>query len=210
VRARSLQLAASCGWTLTIDAFASASNSLLPRFFARYAEPSAEVEDAFTVPDWACSSCPTCGHYHRETLFAYPPPALLNMFVAKARADGIRAIVVTPLSVSAPYWNKLLRASIVPNADGYLRVRRQPAATDADVAGELAIFAVDFAPYATRHRAQPCVPPCGAEALFRGRCPLGSAADQAERARIHAEILAVHQSLRDAPSPSSFLRSSST
>jgi hypothetical protein len=34
VRQRALALAASCGWTLTVDAFASASNSLLPRFFA--------------------------------------------------------------------------------------------------------------------------------------------------------------------------------
>ena len=107
-----------CGWALTVDAFASEANSLLPRFFARYAEPRAEVEDAFTVPDWTGSSCPTCGCSHRETLFAFPPPPLLNAFVAKARADGVRAIVATPLSVSAPYWNKLLRASVVPNADG--------------------------------------------------------------------------------------------
>jgi hypothetical protein len=42
VRQRVLALAASCGWSLTVDAFTSASNSLLPRFFARYAEPTAE------------------------------------------------------------------------------------------------------------------------------------------------------------------------
>ena len=59
-----------------------------------------------------------------------PPPHMLNAFVAKARADGARAVLVTPLSVSAPYWNKLLRSSVVPNAAGYYRVRRQPVDLD--------------------------------------------------------------------------------
>ena len=116
--------------------------------------------------------------------------------MAKARADGARAVVVTPLSVAAPFWNKLLRASVVPNAEGYLRIRRQPAQLDSDVAGELAIFAVDFAPYSTRTRAPPCSPPCGREGAFRGRCLAGSPADQAERARIHAELQAVGLALR--------------
>ena len=136
VRRRALALAVSCGWSLSVDAFASESNSVLPRFFARYAEPAAECEDAFTVSDWGYSTCPACGNTHRETLFAFPPPPLLNAFVAKARADGVRAVVITPLSVAAPFWNKLLRASVVPNAEGYLRVRRQPARLDSDVAGE--------------------------------------------------------------------------
>ncbi len=54
-------------------------------------------------------------------------------------------MVVTPLAVSAPYWPKPLRASVINNEDGYLRVLRQQAAPpDSDAAGELAIFAVDF------------------------------------------------------------------
>jgi hypothetical protein len=48
---RALVLAAASGWTLTVDAFAAESDSLLPRFFARCAEPLAEAEDALTVPD---------------------------------------------------------------------------------------------------------------------------------------------------------------
>jgi hypothetical protein len=124
-----LRLAASCRWTLSVDTFASHSNALLPRFFARYAEPSAEVKDAFTVPDWAWrSTCPACGQLHRKTLFPFSPPPLLNVFVAKARANlnGARDILITPLSVAAPFWNKLLRAFVVPNPDGYIRVRKQP------------------------------------------------------------------------------------
>ena len=196
VRDLALRLAAACGWTLTVDAFASHSNALLPRFFARYAEPSAEAEDAFTVPDWACSTCPACGLSHRETLFAFPPPQLINAFVAKARADGARAILVTPLSVSAPFWNKLLRASVVPNPDGYIRVRKQHLGLGSDVSGQLAIFAVDFEPQSSRRRTEPLAPPCGDECAFRGRPPSGSLTDQAERARIHAALALVNLALR--------------
>jgi hypothetical protein len=196
VRARAHKLASACGWSLTVDAFASESNRVLPRFFARYAEPLAEAEDAFTVPDWARSSCPACGLCHLETLFAFPPPAMLNHFVAKARADGIRAVVVTPLAVSAPYWNKLLRASVVTNPDGYIRMRRQSAALGSDAPGQLAIFAVDFSPHSTRRHAHCPAPPCGREGEFRGRCPSGSPADQAERARIHADLAALALELR--------------
>jgi hypothetical protein len=185
-----------CGWPLTVDAFASESNSLLPRLFARYAEPSAEAEDAFTVPSWACSTCPACGALHRETLFAFPPPPLINSFVAKARADGARAVVVTPPSVSAPYWNKLLRASVVPNGAGYVRIRRQAVDVDSDVRGELALFAVDFTRYSTRACLAHCLPPCGRELAFRGRPPAGSPADTAERARIHEELDRVGLALR--------------
>jgi hypothetical protein len=199
VRDRAIRLAALCGWPMTVDAFASEANTLLPRFFARYAEPRAEFEDALSVPDWGRSLCPACGAWHRETLFAYPPPPLLNRFVAKARADGARAILVAPLAVSAPYWNKLLRASVVPNADGYVRVRRQQSTADSDVPGELAIFAVDFAPHSTRIHQSPLVDPCGREGAFRGRCPSGSPADQAERARIRAELSAVTLGLRPRP-----------
>jgi hypothetical protein len=129
VRSHADWLARSLGWELAVDAFASEANSLLPRFFARYAEAQAEAEDGFEVKDWDRSTCPACQGINRETLFAFPQAALLNRFVAKVRADSIRAVVVTPLAVSAPYWTKLLRASVVNNTDVYLRVRRQQAAS---------------------------------------------------------------------------------
>ena len=123
LRRRIWAVAAQCGWHITVDAFASADNALTPRFFARFAEPLAEAEDAFTVADWGCSECPACARWHREVLFAYPPPALITRFLAKARADGARALVVVPLSVSAPYWVKLLQASVLPGPLGYVTVR---------------------------------------------------------------------------------------
>jgi hypothetical protein len=202
LRERVLSLAASLGWTLTIDAFATAANTLLPRFFARYAEPDAEAEDAFSVGDWDCSLCPSCGSHHREVLFAYPHPSVLNRFVAKARADGARAIVVTPLSVSAPYWSKLLRASVVPGEEGFLRLTMQQSApAESDRADNLAIFAVDFASSASRRRTLVTAPSCGADSHFRGRPLLGSSMDQADRARIHQQLAALHVTLRDPVAP---------
>ena len=189
LRRRVRAVAEECGWHITVDVFASAENALTPRFFARYAEPLAEAEDAFTVSDWGCSECPACGQWHREVLFAYPPPALINRFLAKARADGVRALVVVPLSVSAPYWTKLLRASVLRDRQGYVTVRhRQQAAPGTDAAGDLAIFPVDFWGEKSRLRGDSCVSMCGREAVFRGRPRLGSVADQADRARILSEL----------------------
>ena len=173
------RLARDLGWLLTIDAFATESNSLLPRFFASFAEPRAEAEDASTVSDWGCSMCPTCGHTHRETLFAYPPPALLPRFVVKAREDGTRAMVVTPLAVTAQYWNKLLRFSVLPHANGFLRIRARPLPSgNNDTDMDLALFAVNFSRAQTRRRS-PSAPGCGQESLFRGRPLLGSVAYRA-------------------------------
>ena len=140
--------------------------------------------------DWARSTCPAYSQSHHETLVAFPPTAIINRFVAKAQADGIRAIVVTLLAVSDPYWSKLLHASVVNNEDGYLRVRRQlDTSSDSDVAGELAIFAVDLSVWSSRHRSSAPSPPCGLEDAFRGRNPIGSSADQEDRRRIRASLV---------------------
>ena len=104
--------------------------------------------------------------------------------------------MVTPLSVSAPYWNKLLRASVVPNGASYVRIQRQAADVDSDARGELALFVVDFTRYSTRACLAHCLPPYGRELAFRGRPPAGSPADTAERARIHKELDRVGLALR--------------
>ncbi len=116
--------------------------------------------------------------------------------MAKARADGARAVVVTPLAVSAPWWNKLLRASVVCNDEGFLRIRKQQSQLGSDAEGELAIFAVDFAPFSSRVRPASPSPLCGGAVAFRGRPPGGSSVDQAERARIHQELQALGLALR--------------
>ena len=106
---------------------------------------------------------------------------------------------MTPLAVSAQYWSKLLRASVVPNEEGYIRVRRQARAAappDSDAAGELAIFAIDFSSWCTRRLVDASSPPCGMESLFCGRDPLGSAADQADRQWIREQMVHLGLTLR--------------
>ena len=88
LRERVRALARRLDWQLTVDAFATESNAFLPRFFARYAEPAAEAEDAFTVPDWAFSRCPHCDRLHRETLFASPPPPLTYPCLPSQSSSG--------------------------------------------------------------------------------------------------------------------------
>ena len=46
------------GERITLDVFASGDNAVVPRFFARHAEPAAEGVDAFAQPSWAVSLCP--------------------------------------------------------------------------------------------------------------------------------------------------------
>ncbi len=121
-----------------------------------------------------CSTCPAWSALRSETLFASHPPPLLSSFVAKARADGARAILATPLSFSAPYWNKLLQASVVPHEAGYLRIRRQARAVDvdSDVRDELAVPAVDFTRYSTRACLAQSLPTCGNDPLVSQCCVL--------------------------------------
>ena len=190
-------LLASCGWSLTIDAFASTDNAVVPRFFAHFAEPAAEFEDAFGVPDWGTSRCPHCLQHHREVLFAYLPDRIINRFMAKAAADGVRALVIVPLAITAPYWAKLLRSSVVANGAGYVRCRKMQSATPGSAAStELALFAVDFAPVQLRNRLHTTTPDCGKAAAFRGRPLAGSIHDQEERARIHAALQELRTDLR--------------
>ena len=75
------------GDPISLDLFATADNTLVPRFFALYPEPLAEGADALAQPDWGRSRCPHCGQLHRECAFASPPRGLLAAFVAKAHSD---------------------------------------------------------------------------------------------------------------------------
>jgi hypothetical protein len=70
------------------------NNTLVPRFFAVYPEPLAEVTDALAQLDCGRSRCPHCSQHHRECAFAFPPRGLLVPFVAKARSDGLRGVIV--------------------------------------------------------------------------------------------------------------------
>ena len=140
----------SLGSPISLDLFATVDSTLVPRFSARHPEPLAEGADALAQQDWGRSRC-SCWLMHRECVFIFPPRGILPEFVAKARSDGMRGVVVVPFTPSDPTWPALAAASLT-SVDG----QRDPCIILSDLAAyvregddlggaqRLAIMAVDF------------------------------------------------------------------
>ena len=174
-----------------MDIFASVGNRLVERYFAEFAEPLAEAVDALAVTDWRSSLCPCCGCTHRETIFAFPPSILIRRFIAKARTDGVRGVIIVPLAVTSAYWPRLMSASLSINGQPFVRLRNPSDMlenADGFSSPSLAIFAVDFGPDSSRC-ADHCAPVCGQESAWRGRPVLGNPADVEDRRRIRDELV---------------------
>jgi hypothetical protein len=184
------------GGPISVDLFATASNALVPRFFSRTAEPDAEAVDALAQPDWATSRCPGCHLLHRETCFVFPPRALLERTIAKARSDGLRGVWVVPFAVTDPMWPTLMAASLTTVLGQRERCVTAPADAryvhgrhgEPAYAERLAIFAADFAGARARDHAE-LAPPCKAFSAHRPRPALQLALDGADRRRIAAALL---------------------
>lgn len=189
-------VAGAAGWKVTVDAFASESNARADRFWSAFLEPGSESLDALSSLDWAQSSCPVCGRRHREVLYAFPPPLLLRPTVEKACADAARCVLVVPVSILAPHWNKLLAASVLSQSSGfpggYARVRR-PGPLLRHAAGytpeELAIFACDFGRITPR-AGLPAASDCTGSFRRRPRPICGTDEDRADRVRLRDALLA--------------------
>ena len=183
-------LAASLGWTISIDLFASNENRLVPRFFAWYAEPDAEGVDALSQTSWHSSRCPHCHQQHREIFYAFPPQALIPGFIRKATADRARGIVIVPHAISAPYWSRLRQASVT-GTDGPWKSFKDPSKVLRHAGSfrpqALAVFAVDF-----RSAADPpdsgVRPPCGQEGCQRRLRTWELPVDHIDRSRIDARL----------------------
>ena len=197
--------AASLGELISIDLFATAENALVSRFYALTAEPLAEGADALTQLDWGRSKCPCCGRTHREFAYAFPPQILLPRFIEKARADGLRGVVVVPFRTSHPTWPTLMAASlthvpnsknrcvVVPASTAYVRHRSEFGRPQ-----RLAVFAVDFARVSPRDFPD-VEPPCPGHADRRPRLSLVSPTDEADRTRIRTQLLRAGLTTRGAP-----------
>jgi hypothetical protein len=163
------------GAPLSLDLFATADNALVPLFFSRFPEPLAEGVDALAQPDWGRSRCPHCGALHRECVFAFPLLALLPAFVGKARADGLRGIVIVPFTHSDPAWPVLASASLTVIARQKDRCLILPNSAQFVCEGEdlggaqrLAILEVDFSRWSSRSSAGVAAP-CAAHGEHRPR-----------------------------------------
>ena len=163
-----------------MDLFASSSNCIVPRFFARYPEPLAEAVDALSQPDWAFSRCQSCNRRHQECCFVF----LLPLVLRKAEVDCLQGIFVVPFAVTDPTWQSLMGASVSAGWDRY-RACDHRVVSNAPASGvqRLAIIAVDF----HRLRQQPdleVAAPCAQAAALRLRRSLQSSTDEEDRRRI--------------------------
>jgi hypothetical protein len=93
-----LRLAHDLGWTLTSMPSPLRLTHYCPGSSLVTRNP--ELRPRTPSPSGLLGLSSGFGLLHHEALFALPPSALINRFIAKARANGIRAVIVTPLAVS--------------------------------------------------------------------------------------------------------------
>ena len=127
--------------------------------------------------------------------------------MAKARADGLRGIMVVPFSPAIPAWPTLMAASL-SSSPGQLdrcitvSASEQYVARHDDLGGaqRLAIFAVDFSRFSTRSFAG-LAPACPRTAELRPRPALRYPLDDHDMRRIAAELYSrgLHKRAADAP-----------
>jgi hypothetical protein len=118
---------------------------------------------------------------------------MMRRFMAKAAQDGVRAIVVVALSITAFYWRGLLEVAVPVNDRGDLfeplrNLREMLTLPDQYRGTALALFAVDFSRLASRSAAADIAPGCGQEHLFRGRPSEGHTPDAEDRSRIRHRL----------------------
>jgi hypothetical protein len=104
-------LARVAGHRLTIDLFASASNSQCPRFYSHHPEPASAGVDALAQDSWASSHCPWCQAHRPDVCLLFPPFQLLRAALCKARAEQAHGIAIVPCAHTAPWWPTLQAAS---------------------------------------------------------------------------------------------------
>jgi len=81
----------------TMDRFASANNSLLPRFNSRWADPLSEGVDCFAQPQWLA-----------ENNYCFPPVSELDRLAHLLVSTGAQATVVVPIW-PAQSWFQVLQ-----------------------------------------------------------------------------------------------------
>ena len=112
--------------------------------------------------------------------------------MAKAEADGIRAVIIVPFSITAFFWRRLLEASLPVDDRGapfvHLRNLTELLERPERYKGtSLAMFAADFSRLRSR-QADPFFPGCEQEGAQRGRPRHGSPQDHADRLRIYRAL----------------------
>ena len=142
-------IAASAGFRLTIDLFASTPNTLCPRFYSLRPEASAEGHNALERACWDSTYCPWCFKRRPEFVLLFPPAYRAREALDKARQDQAQGVAILPCTPSASWWPSAMRASRshVRRNQPFHRIRASennlinPAA---DRARRLVVFHFDF------------------------------------------------------------------
>jgi len=116
LRALAHSLGCKAGHIISLDLFATARNTLTPRFYAQWPEQDAEALDALAQPDWSQSHCPHCNRNRPDFVYLYPPFGLILPALRKARHDQAHGILVVPYASSASWWPSILPPSLPGSA----------------------------------------------------------------------------------------------
>ena len=135
----------------TVDLFASAATAQCPRYWSEFPDPDAEGCDALGAESWLCSSC-ECGTAHTETAWIFPLIPLLRPTLAKIKADGIRGVLLAPVTPGAEWWPILEEASIhrldLSRTDPIFRKRPAKAVAYSGRTHQWALFVLSYGPLA--------------------------------------------------------------
>ena len=105
------RLAQAASLQLTIDLFASTTNTACPRFISSRPEAAAEACDAFLHPSWSSSLCPWCKTARPDFIFLFPPHDRVAEAIRRASQDQAHGIAVLPCATTSPWWLTAITAS---------------------------------------------------------------------------------------------------
>lgn len=85
-----------------VDLFATRWNAKLPKFVSPIPDPKAWKVDAMSFP-WS-----------DMVVYLFPPSSMMNKVVQKLALDAPRAILIAPWWPAQPWWQSLVRWSVLP------------------------------------------------------------------------------------------------
>lgn len=123
----------------TIDRFASATNTQLPRYNSRWLDPTTEAVDCLRLRDSA---------WRRENNWCHPPLELIDDLVLKLQRSGAAATVVVPLWPGRSWFQLLteMATSVQTYQPSQTLYRQRPGGRAGPVRGRwsLAIFRLPY------------------------------------------------------------------
>ena len=103
--------AAAAGGAISLDLFACGKNRACARFCSASHEDDAEATDAFSLPSWSESVCPSCQMLRPDFVLLFPPPHRVQDAVSRAYHDRAHGIAVLPYAPTTAWWHTIRLAA---------------------------------------------------------------------------------------------------